>query len=314
MEEAVASKGIRGAEVKNTDANRMSRGKNWCFTLNNYTNDDIDRLSVLVDNNECSYIIYGKEVGESGTPHLQGFVSFSKRVYLTDVKKRISATAHFELSRLVPESIEYCRKDGDVFEEGVMPVGQGKRSDLDDFKNDVKAGLLNFKEIREKHSAVYAKFKSFVMEYVIDNTPEVTIPAYILHDWQKDLLEKLEQPPDTRTIQFIVDHSGNNGKTWFAHWYAQNHSDCQVMCPGKRADMAYILRTDIRVLILDAPRSKQGEFIQYDFLEDVKNGYVFSSKYESSIKRFRAVHLVVLMNEAPDLTKLSSDRFDITYL
>lgn len=306
----MATKGKRPPEV----VNKMSRGKNWCFTLNNYTDEDYDKLTGLVENNDCAYIIFGKEVGESGTPHLQGFIAFSKRVYLTDVKKRISSTAHFELARLVPESIEYCKKDGDVFEDGVVPAGQGKRSDLDDFKLDVKGGLLNFKEIREKHSTVYAKYKSFVMEYVVDHSPNVAMPVYMLHDWQQDLLEKLEQPPDSRTIHFIVDHSGNNGKTWFAHWYASTHSDCQVMCPGKRADMAYILRTDIRVLILDAPRSKQGEFIQYDFLEDIKNGYVFSSKYESAIKRFAAPHCVVLMNEAPDLTKLSSDRFDITYL
>lgn len=292
----------------------MSRGKNWCFTLNNYSLEDEERLKKLVEINECVYIIFGKEVGESGTPHLQGFVAFGKRVYLTDVRKRVSDKAHFELARLVPESIEYCKKDGDVFEAGMIPVGQGKRTDIEDFKIDVKSGLLNMKEIREKHSTVYAKYKGFVLEYVQDNAPKITPPAYTLHEWQEELLEKLEQPPDDRTIQFIVDQTGNNGKTWFAHWYASKNSDCQVMCPGKRADMAYILRQDIRVLILDAPRSKQGEFIQYDFLEDVKNGFVFSPKYESTQKTLANVHLVVLMNEPPDLTKLSSDRFDITYL
>lgn len=292
----------------------MSRGKNWCFTLNNYSEDDCERLQNLVGTYECVYVIFGKEVGESGTPHLQGFISFSKRTYLTEVKKRVSERCHLELARMVPESIEYCRKEGDFFEDGSIPVGQGKRSDIDDFKNDVKSGMLNHKEIREKHSVVYAKYKGFVMEYVVDNTPAKPIPAYQLHEWQTDLLEKLQHEPDDRTIIFIVDATGNNGKTWFAHWYASKHKDCQVICPGKRADMAYILRTDIRVLILDAPRSKQGEFIQYDFLEDVKNGYIFSSKYESSIKQFKSPHLVVLMNEAPDLTKLSPDRFDITYL
>lgn len=77
----------------------------------------------------------------------------------------------------------------------------------------------------------------------------------------QELLDKLAADPDDRTIFFIVDQTGNNGKTWFAHWYASKNENCQVMCPRKRADMAYIVRTDIRVLILDAPRSKQGEFI-----------------------------------------------------
>lgn len=287
------------------------RGKNWCFTLNNYSNEEYDHLSGLVEGEECSYIVFGKEVGESGTPHLQGFVSFSKRVYLSDVKKRVSNRAHFELARMIPESIKYCKKDGDFYEEGVIPSGQGKRSDIDDFKMDVKAGMLNLKEIREKHSSVYAKHKGFVLEYIIDNSPKVKVHDYPLHEWQQDLLNKLNGDPDDRTVIFVVDPQGNNGKTWFAHWLASRYSDCQVLSPGKKADMAYILRTDIRILILDAPRSKQGDFIQYDFLEDVKNGFVFCPKYESSIKTLQNIHLLVLMNEHPDMTKLSLDRYDI---
>lgn len=290
----------------------MSRGKNWCFTLNNYTNDEVDYISNLVINEKCTYIIYGKEIGESGTPHLQGFVSFDKRAYLNDVKRRVSERAHFETARNVNASIEYCKKDGDVFEDGDPPVSnQGKRCDLDDFKADVKNGMLNFKEIREKHSSVYAKYRSFVAEYVLDNSPKRLVHEYPLHEWQQDLVNILSEEPDERTINFVVDLTGNNGKTWFAHWYASKHDDVQVMTPGKKSDMAYLLRTDIRVLILDAPRSKQGEFIQYDFLEDIKNGYIFSPKYESSIKNLKNVHLVVLMNEQPDLTKLSFDRFNV---
>lgn len=312
--DALAKAGMGVAKVKPKKVNTGTRGKNWCFTLNNYTEEDEERINQLVETKICSYIIYGKEIGSSGTPHLQGFVAFAKRVYFTDVKKRVSDSAHFELARLVHESIEYCKKDGDYFEDGVIPVGQGKRSDIDDFKSDVKAGLFNLSDIREKHSTVYAKYKGFVMEYVMDNTAMVPITEFPLRDWQKDLEEKLSQPPDSRTIQFIVDRVGNNGKTWFAHYYESKHKDCQVICPGKHADMSYILRTDIRVLFIDAPRSKQGDFLQYDFLEDVKNGRVFCSKYESCIKRFKNIHLVVLMNEPPDLTKLSADRFDITCL
>lgn len=75
--------------------------------------------------------------------------------------------------------------------------------------------------------------------------------------------------------------------------------------------MAYALDPTIRVLFMDAPRSKQGEFIMYDFLEDLKNGFVFSSKYESRVKRLARVHIVVNMNEHPDMTKLSADRYHV---
>ena len=62
------------------------------------------------------------------------------------------------------------------------------------------------------------------------------------------------------------------------------------------------------------PRSKQGEHIQCDFLEEVKNGCVFSTKCESRHKMFEPPHVVVLMNEIPDMTKSSDDRHEITQL
>ena len=65
------------------------------------------------------------------------------------------------------------------------------------------------------------------------------------------------------------------------------------------------------MVLFDCPRSKQGEYIQYDFLEEVKNGYVFSGKYEPRIKRFKVPHVVVAMNEYPDMEKLSADRYNI---
>jgi len=79
--------------------------------------------------------------------------------------------------------------------------------------------------------------------------------------------------------------------------------------------MAYTIREDCKTFFFDCPRSKQGEFIQYDFLEEVKNGYLFSPKYESRVKRLATTpHVIVFMNEHPDMAKLSEDRYSITTL
>ena len=93
----------------------MSRIRNFVFTHNNYPSTELE------DNLECRYIIYGKEVGESGTPHLQGFVSFVNGMSLSAVIKKLPG-CHVEIVRNLPAAIEYCKKDGDFTERGVPPM------------------------------------------------------------------------------------------------------------------------------------------------------------------------------------------------
>ena len=287
-----------------------SRGKSWCFTMNNYTAATEAHLQGL--GGSCEYLLYGREVGENGTPHLQGFIKFNQRKRFSQVRELLGNNPHLELARNIAASVQYCKKDGDFTEVGELVVGgQGRRNDLEDFKEAVKGGMYSLDEIREHHSDVYARYTRFCIEYVRQYKPARELVVHPLRQWQQDLNAQLNLPPDDRTITFIVDTTGNTGKTWFSHYYASLHDHVQVMQPGKKADMAYALDEDIRVLFIDAPRSKQGEFIQYDFLEDCKNGYCFSPKYESRVKQLGKIHLVVNMNEYPDMTKLSADRYDI---
>jgi hypothetical protein len=284
----------------------------WCFTLNNYTEQDVERLKS--PGGDVVYLVAGREVGESGTPHLQGFVKFKSRKRLSQVKAIIGSTAHVECSRNQPASIEYCKKDQNFFEFGIFQGKAGRRTDLDDFKDAVKSGVLDLRQIREEHSDVFARYPRFCLEYIDDHRPQREQTLHALYPWQATLSEALKRVADDRTITFVVDITGNSGKTWFAHYFCSLHEHCQVLIPGRKADMAMTLDVDVRVLFMDAPRSKNGEFIQYDFLEEVKNGYVFSSKYESRNKRLGKVHVVVLMNEQPDMTKLSADRYNIINL
>jgi hypothetical protein len=289
----------------------MSRARHWCFTLNNFTPADEARIAGLAD--EVSYVIYGRETGASGTPHLQGFVSFRSRVRLASAVALVGQ-AHFSVARNIDQAIEYCKKDGDFVEFGTRPRGPGTRSDLEDFKAAVIGGCLDMKKLRADYSDVVAKYPKFCHDFVQDHMPKKIVEAHPLRDWQQVLCADLNREPDDRKIIFIVDYDGNCGKSWFAHYYCGLHDNSQVMLPGKKADMAYTLDPLIRVLFIDAPRSKQGEYLQYDFLEDCKNGYVFSPKYESRIKYLEKVHVVVMMNEQPDMTKLSTDRYDIRHI
>lgn len=286
--------------------------KNWFYTLNNYTDDELEKFSRLPEG--AVFHLFGKEVGKGGTPHLQGVLGYSKRKTMESIKNEQSRRLHLQPCRDVRKAIEYCSKDGLVSSFGDVPVSdpRGKRSDLERFKAAVVEGCYDLKRLRDEHSEVLAKYPRFAVDYVRDHRPRAAVESYPLRPWQQELYEKLRHPPDPRTIIFVVDLRGNSGKSWFCDYYDSIHrGKCQVMNPGKKADMALCLDENIRVLFLDAPRSKQGDYIQYDFLEDVKNGRVFSGKYESGMKYLGPCHVVVMMNEHPDMMKLSEDRYDI---
>lgn len=92
---------------------------------------DIRVLSRQCEAGTYSYLVYGKEVGESGTRHLQGYLELPKRHRLSQVKALLP-TAHLEPRRgTAAQASDYCKKEGDFFEHGdVSKPEQGRRTDL----------------------------------------------------------------------------------------------------------------------------------------------------------------------------------------
>ena len=319
---------------------RSEKSRRWCFTVNNYTPDDERLMQTL----PCKYMVYGKEIGENGTHHMQGFTIFNSTKTLVAVKK-IHPTCHWEITKKSSETASnYCKKgeqssgpgsewdllhdDGpnfglnsDVFEKGEFPDHQGKRTDLDDIKEAIEGGMVNPRDLRKHHSAAWGKYPRFCREYIIDHKPNVELPQHPLRHWQQQLIELLDGPINDRQILFIVDRDGNQGKSWFSEYYRQLHPlDTIVSLPGRKDNMVYAAAAhgfDPRVLFLDAPRCKQSRKVrdasesalQYDYCEEMKNGCILNTKYESYMWRFPRPHEVVMTNEAPDFTRLSLDRY-----
>lgn len=138
----------------------MSKSRAYCFTLNNYTEEEYLAISSM----ECKYLVIGKEKGESGTPHLQGYVYLVNPRTLTSLKKSMPR-AHIEVAKGSPlQASTYCKKDGDFYESGELPA-QGKRSDLEEIREMVNAGQGMREMVDKAHSYQSIRSAELILKY-----------------------------------------------------------------------------------------------------------------------------------------------------
>ena len=85
------------------------KNRRWTFTLNNYTDIDLSNLDLIAP--FCKYLLVGYEIGEKGTPHLQGYIEFENPRRFSGVKNLISDRAHIEIAHSSgPTNQKYCKK------------------------------------------------------------------------------------------------------------------------------------------------------------------------------------------------------------
>lgn len=153
----------------------MSRS--WTFTLNNYTEDECEFLSDRFIH-LCTTLLVSKEVGASGTPHLQGYFSLKRTSRLAALKKKIPR-AHFEIARgdrndnrayiFKPGSEQFINKDNG---------GRGKRNDITDFIDQAKESGLKRAVIDDVSTYVkYHKGLEKALSVIKDPGPREEYPT-----------------------------------------------------------------------------------------------------------------------------------------
>lgn len=143
----------------------MSRTRGWCFTINNYGDDDIAKLDSLTLDPKVVYLVYGKEVGEEkATPHLQGYLHLDVSTRFNAVKRLLPDACHLEPRRgTVDQAIDYCMKDEDYVEHGKRPR-QGKRNDLVEIKARLDNGDSE-ETIADNHFGSWVRYRKSFAAY-----------------------------------------------------------------------------------------------------------------------------------------------------
>lgn len=163
------------------------QAKDFCFTLNNYTEEDVYRLERLNGDDSLCYLICGREQAESGTPHLQGFVQLERKKTIAGVKTYLGSNRlHVEIRRGTPEqAAEYCKKENNYFEFGTIRThGQGHRSDLARIKEDLDRGM-SISDIAGNHFETFIKYSKGIQHYMDVRTGHRNFPTQVIWIWGK---------------------------------------------------------------------------------------------------------------------------------
>lgn len=295
-----------------------SQARRWVFTLNNPSEDEeqslADRLS---EPSNFQYAVFGREQGESGTPHLQGFLVSTSPRRLNWLRLNVSPRAHFEVARgTSQQAAAYCKKDGVFDEFGTFPDQSGRRTDIERFKDWIEAQPRkpSERDIAREFPGLFLRYPR-LMDLVGHLRPQPVLAGGLLREWQSNLDERLRTEPDDRSVDFFVDLEGAKGKSWFVRYQMTKFpEETQFLSVGKRDDLAYAIDETKRVFLFDLPRGSMEHF-QYNVLEKLKDKLVFSAKYASKVKVLEHnCHVVVFCNEHPDMQAMSIDRYNVVEL
>lgn len=245
------------------------RSRAWCFTLNNYTKNDI---TFFTDTLNTAKYAFQEEVGESGTPHLQGLIYFDNARTFAQMKQ-IHSKAHWEKTKCCKNSLVYCTDiskrapNGNVYIKG--------------WEIEEPLDLLKPEDFKPWHN---------VFLDILKQKPEKRVIYWIF--------DPIGDSGKTEIAKYVFNVYKNKC------FYCTGGKASDII------NQVLEMNNNPFLFLMDLPRCIEGK-ISYNALEQVKNGFVNCGKYKGGTKIFNTPHVFVFANWLPDIHKFSLDRWRI---
>lgn len=131
----------------------------------------------------------------------------------------------------------------------------------------------------------------------------------LLKQWQFQIVGKLMNQSD-RKILWIVDHVGNNGKTFLSMYLHVLYNFAYIDGVINTRDLPNLVPEEAAGVVIDVSRAALQRF-DYSALESIKNGFFVSGKYRGEKRLGSPLKILVCSNGNPDRHMLSEDRWDV---
>ncbi|QDJ95269.1 replication-associated protein [Capybara virus 31_cap3_4029] len=271
--------GLKSGEgnAKPSPAKQISQRIHWHFRFSNYEKHHIDGLDALF-REICSDWVFQEEIGKEGTPHLQGAIRLKKEMRWTAFSpdKRI----HWE-PQISLNNNTYCCKNDDTKKVGGRVCFGG-----------------SYRPKEQEYKCVINKF----------------------YDWETEICNILKQEPDNRTLYWYWEENGCAGKTTFQK-YIFTHYKNVMMLSGKGSDMKNGIVTYIKnneqtpkIILINIPKSIDMNYVSYSGIEEVKDMFFYSGKYEGGMVCGPNPHIIIFANREPNYNLFSPDRWKVRHI
>lgn len=252
---------------------RINQSKRWLFTWNNPIENKVEIMERTFTGFKY---VWGEEVGESGTPHIQGYIEGAKRFRPSELPFGSEVRwndLHWEKCKGTREqNVAYCTKDG----IGIVSKGLTVRRGVQ---------LVTREMLRPWQSELADRFRE---------------PASMFD----------------RTIHWFWEYEGGFGKSVLTKYMVDQMGALALGGAKKDClytVKVFSETRDVDIVIFDIPRVVEG-MVSYASMEAIKDGMFCSTKYESGMCRINTPHVLCFANMPPEEHKLSADRWSIVQL
>ena len=208
----------------------------------------------------------------------------------------------------------YCSKtdtfdaeEGVWVESGELGDKQGNRTDLQRLCAAIDDGMTQpLMLIDEFGPELYARYTKFIEEYIaLRSAEDFKYDLGVLRPWQAEIIDLIKLDPHPRHIIWVHGPVGGEGKSSFCKYLVANYG-AFYCAGGKTADIVYGYKGQ-RIVLMDLARDSH-DYVNYGALEQLKNGLLFNTKYNSGMRQFETPHVLVMSNFMWDEAKMSHDR------
>lgn len=310
-----------------TEEQRKSRS--WLFTINFDTKelDEEDTPSRWLEYKDSKIVYLCYQLEQEACLHYQGYCYFKNDKSLKTLKT-YDQRANFRIADGTPqENRTYCSKKDDTtipgtFEEfGIIPL-HGHRNDLDAFYAAIKDGAslytlcIDFtaQMMRYGKSALFIKTTIEDYEGKESYKKRALAKNIQLLPWQQDVITLLDAQNE-RHILWIWDSSNSGKSRYIGEWLECNREVYSVgVSEAKITDLIHDYAGE-PYAHFDFPKDTKYEQIPFKLFENLKNGKVFSPKYQSHKKYFKTCPKILITSNiriiGTDIKTYGEDRYQV---